>query len=89
MVFNIGCVRKENEMTQMEQIQHQLSQLPPDKQSEVLDFVSLLRQQLTAVPQALKQRSLCQHPAFGSWRARNIDALGYQRMLRSEWDERT
>ena len=74
-------------MTQMEQIQHQLSQLPPDKQREVLDFVSLLQQQLTEVPQDPKQRSLRQHPAFGSWRARNVDALAYQRMFRSEWDE--
>ena len=75
-------------MTQMEQIQHQLRQLPPDKQSEVLDFVSFLQQQLTAVPQSLKRSSLRQHPAFGSWRSRRVDALDYQRLLRSEWDER-
>jgi hypothetical protein len=73
----------------MEQIQNQLRQLPPDKQSEVLDFVSFLQQQLTAAPQRVKQRSLRKHPAFGSWHGRGIDALKYQQNLRSEWSERT
>ena len=76
-------------MTQMEQIQDQLRQLPPEKQSEVLDFVSFLQHQLMAMPQALKQRSLRQHPAFGSWRGRNVDGGDYQRTLRSEWDDLT
>ena len=75
-------------MTLMEQIQNQLRQLPPEKQSEVLDFVSFLQQRLTAAPQSAKQRSLRQHPAFGSWRGRKVDALNYQHNLRSEWDER-
>ena len=76
-------------MSQMEQIQQQLRQLPLEKQSEVLDFVSFLQQQLTATQHRLKQRSLRQHPADGSWRGRKVDALDYQRTLRSEWDERT
>ena len=75
-------------MTLLEQIQNQLRQLPPEKQSEVLDFVSFLQQRLTVAPQSAQQRSLRQHPAFGSWRGRNVDALNYQRNLRSEWDER-
>lgn len=75
-------------MTQVEQIQHQLSQLPPDKQREVLDFVSFLQQQLTASPQSPQPRSLRQHPAFGSWRSRKVDALDYQSRLRAEWHER-
>ncbi len=34
---------------------------------------------------AKPKRSLSQHPAFGSWKKRKIDALEYQRRLRSEW----
>ena len=75
-------------MTLLEEIQNQLRQLPPEKQSEVLDFVSFLQQRLTAAPQSAKQRSLRQHPAFGSWRGRKVDALNYQHTLRSEWDGR-
>ena len=75
-------------MTLLEQIQNQLRQLPPEKQSEVLDFVSFLQQRLTVAPQSAQQRSLRQHPAFGSWRGRKVDALNYQHNLRSEWDER-
>jgi len=54
----------------------------------VLDFVLFLQQRLTFAPQSAKQRSLRQHPAFGSWRGRKVDALKYQHNLRSEWDER-
>ena len=31
-------------------------------------------------------RSLGQHPAFGCWRERHIDALHYQETLRAEWE---
>jgi hypothetical protein len=79
---------KENEMTRIEEIQDRLRQLPPEKQGEVFDFVSFLQQQLTASQQHLKQGSLREHPAFGSWRGRRVDALSYQRTLRSEWDDR-
>ena len=75
-------------MTLLEQIQNGLRQLPPEKQSEVLDFVSFLQQQLTVAPPSAQQRSLRQHPAFGSWRGRNIDALKYEQTLRAEWDPR-
>lgn len=73
-------------MTLLEQIQDQLRRLPPEKQSEVLDFVSFLQQRLTVAPPSAKQRTLHQHPAFGSWRGRNIDALKYEQTLRAEWD---
>ncbi len=74
-------------MTLLEQLEQQLKQLPPEKQNEVLDFVAFLRQRLTS-DQPARPRSLRQHPAFGSWRGRNIDALEYQHNLRSEWDAR-
>jgi hypothetical protein len=32
-------------------------------------------------------RALRQHPAFGAWRGRNIDALQYEQALRAEWDD--
>jgi len=72
-------------MTLLEQIQDQLHQLPPEKQSEVLDFILFLQQWLKVAKPSVKP--LHEHPAFGSWRGRKIDALNYQRHLRAEWDE--
>jgi hypothetical protein len=77
-------VGKEFAMTLIEQIQQQVNLLPPEKQSEVLDFVTFLRER-RAMP--AKPRALRQHPAFGAWRGRNIDALQYEQALRAEWDE--
>ena len=74
-------------MTLLEQLEQQLKQLPPEKQNEVLDFVTFLRQRLAST-QTAQRRSLRQHPAFGSWRGRNIDALEHQHNLRAEWDAR-
>jgi hypothetical protein len=74
-------------MTLLEQIQQQLRNLPPEKQMEVLDFVTFLQQRAAAAGQPGKSRSLREHPAFGSWGERNIDALAYQQTLRAEWDE--
>lgn len=31
------------------------------------------------------KRGLREHPAFGSWRRRRINAVAYQRRLREEW----
>ena len=70
-------------MTRIQQIEEQLRRLPLDKQDEVLDFVSTLLLQL---PHAAQDRSLKQHPAFGSWANKNIDSVAYQRSLRAEWD---
>jgi hypothetical protein len=72
-------------MTLLEQIEQQLKQLPPEKQSEVLDFVTFLRER-AASGRPTHGRSLRQHSAFGSWRGRNMDALEYQQKLRAEWD---
>lgn len=74
-------------MTLQDQIQKQISQLPPEKQTEVLDFIAFLLQR-SSVSARPRRRSLEKHPAFGSWRKRKIDALRYQQSLRSEWDER-
>jgi len=73
-------------MTLLEQIQQQVKQLPADKQNEVLDFVTFLKERLAAPP--AKRRSLRKHPAFGSWQSRKVDGLKYQETLRSEWDGR-
>ncbi|MBC7225678.1 MAG: DUF2281 domain-containing protein [Thermoflexales bacterium] len=71
-------------MSLLEQIQKEVVHLPPEKQSEVLDFILFLRRQLSArVP---SRRSLKDHPAFGSWKGRGIDALEFQEQLRSEWE---
>jgi hypothetical protein len=74
-------------MTFLEQVQQQVKQLPPEQQSEVLDFAAFLRQRLI-YSRSPRPRSLRQHPAFGSWRERQIDALQYQQDRRAEWDPR-
>jgi len=75
-------------MTLIEQIQSLVSQLPPEKQSEALEFVNHLHQQLAEAAQPDRRRPLRDHPAFGSWRERKIDALQYEQALRAEWDQR-
>ena len=72
-------------MTLLEQIQKSISHLPPEKQGEVLDFVTFLQQRPDAV-RPTRRRTLRGHPAFGSWRGRKIDALDYQQSQRAEWD---
>jgi hypothetical protein len=72
-------------MTLLEQIEKQLSTLPPEKQIEVLDFIVFLQQRASA-SQPAKRRSLKKHPAFGLWKDRKIDAINYQQSLRAEWD---
>ncbi|MBM3144319.1 MAG: DUF2281 domain-containing protein [Chloroflexi bacterium] len=74
-------------MTLAEQIQKEILRLPSEKQRQALDFIAFLGQRAVEQP-AEKHQSLRQHPAFGSWRGRKIDALEYQDKLRSEWDAR-
>jgi hypothetical protein len=73
-------------MTLAEQIEKQLKTLPPEKQGEVLDFISFLQQRVAPSP-LVKSRSLKKHPAFGSWKNRKIDSVKYQQDLRAEWDK--
>ena len=73
-------------MTLAEQIQKQLSELPPEKQSEVVDFIAFLQQRAGA-SQPVKRRELKYHAAFGSWKRRKINAIEYQQKLRAEWGE--
>jgi len=70
-------------MTLLEQIEKQLSALPPEKQSEVLDFIAFLQQRVN-VSHSVQRRSLKKHTAFGSWKDRNIDAIKYQQNIRAE-----
>jgi len=74
-------------MTLQDQIQKQFSQLPLEKQAEVLDFIAFLHQR-SSKPAPSKRQALKKHPAFGLWRKRKINALKYQQSMRSEWDER-
>jgi hypothetical protein len=74
-------------MTLAEKIQKYVTQLPPEKQIEVLDFVTFLQKRVD-VSKPSTRRSLHKHPAFGSWRGRKIDALVYEQTIRSEWDSR-
>ena len=72
-------------MSLVEQILQQVSALPPEKQSEVLDFITFLQQRTSQLP-ATHHLALNQHPAFGAWKHRDLDAIEYQRRLRAEWD---
>lgn len=72
-------------MTLLEEIQTRLNRLPPEKQSEVLDFIEFLYQR-AGVSESAERPSLKKHAAFGSWRHRNIDAIKFQQNLRAEWD---
>ncbi|MCI0610865.1 MAG: DUF2281 domain-containing protein [Anaerolineae bacterium] len=74
-------------MTLLEQIQKELLRLPPEKQSEALDFIRFLQKRSIAKPR--KKTSIRNHPAYGSWSGRKINALKYQHDLRSEWDSRS
>jgi len=71
-------------MTLLEEIEKQIRVLPPEKQAEVLDFVTFL-QQRAGISSPIKPRSLKKHAAFGSWKHRKIDAVQYQRDMRGEW----
>ena len=74
-------------MTLAEKIQKYVTLLPPEKQIEVLDFVTFLQKRVDEFKPSMR-RSLHKHPAFGSWRERKIDALAYEQTIRSEWDSR-
>lgn len=71
-------------MTLLEQIEKEIRVLPPEKQAEVLDFITFLQQRTGVVPNA-RARSLKKHAAFGSWKHRKIDAVKYQQSMRAEW----
>jgi hypothetical protein len=73
-------------MTLLEEITKQSSALPPEQQTEVLNFIATLQQQRVDVPQCTKPDSLRGHSAFGSWKKRKVDAVKYQQDLRDEWD---
>jgi hypothetical protein len=75
----------EDDVTLFEEIQKQVQKLPPDKQKEVLDFARDLERRKGAKANGQK-KPLRQHPAFGSWGGRNVDALKYQETLRAEWN---
>jgi hypothetical protein len=72
-------------MTLIEQIEKQLDALPPEKLSEVLDFIAFLQQRANLSKPA-RRVALKKHPAFGSWKNRRIDAVKFQQNLRAEWD---
>ena len=73
-------------MTLIEKIQKELLHLTPEKLSEAFDFILFIQHLSDVKP--TKKISLRNHPAFGSWQGRNIDALHYQQAIRSEWDNR-
>ena len=62
--YRVG-VRKESDMTLLEQIQERLLQLSPEKQREVLDFVAFLQLHSRQMPE----------PAIDAKRGKRIKAL--------------
>ncbi len=76
-------------MRLLEKIEKYVHELPQEKQMEVLDFVTFLSKKNQQSPENNpKPASLDSHPAFGSWKSRNIDALAYEQAIRSEWEPR-
>jgi Protein of unknown function (DUF2281) len=71
-------------MTLLEEITKQLSALPPEQQTQVLDFIASLQARVD-VPPRVKPDSLKTHAAFGSWKDRKVDPIKYQQDLRDEW----
>jgi len=71
-------------MTLLDEIKQRLSDLPPEKQSEALDFIVFLAGR-AGVSEPAKRRLLKKHAAFGSWKHRKIDAVQYQQNLRADW----
>ena len=72
-------------MTLLEKIQERLRQLPTERQYEALDFIEFLYQR-AGINQTVKPRSLQDHPAFGAWKNRQVNAVKYQQDVRAEWD---
>jgi len=78
---------QERVMTLPELIQEHLFRLSPEKQREVLDFVTFLERNESRGERTIQTLGLRQSPAFGLWKSRNVDALAYEQALRAEWDE--
>lgn len=66
------------------QITKVLAELPKERQDQVLDYI-LFIQQRPINSSSTEKKTLKSHPAFGSWKKREIDSLEYQRNLRAEW----
>jgi hypothetical protein len=72
----------------------------PDEQLQALDAYSkkygvsraeaVLRAVAMFLPKQRRRRlDFRSHPAFGSWKDREVDSVEYQRKLRAEWDHRS
>jgi mRNA-degrading endonuclease RelE of RelBE toxin-antitoxin system len=72
-------------MNILELIERELQALSPEQQREVLGFIFFLKQRAVARPPR-PFRSLRDHPAFGLWKSRQMDALAYPESLRAEWE---
>lgn len=78
----------------VEQVFQAAQQLSPTEQLELIQIISQALRRTVAtsemgadrIAQASGPRSLRQHPAFGVWRDRHIDALECEQALRAEWD---
>ena len=78
----------------VEQVFQAAQQLSPTEQLELIQIISQALRRTVAksemeanrTAQESGLRSLRQHPAFGAWRDRQIDALEYEQALRTEWD---
>jgi hypothetical protein len=73
-------------MTLAEQILQEIEQLPPEQQRAALDFVTFLKLHTSSEGKNERLENLSDHPVFGSWKNRNIDALASEQALRAEWD---
>jgi hypothetical protein len=78
----------------VERVFQAAQQLSPAEQLELIQVISQALRRTVAksemetnrTAQEDGLRTLRQHPAFGAWRERQIDALEYEQALRAEWD---
>lgn len=77
----------------VERVFQAAQQLSPTEQLELIQAISQALRRTVAKSEMETNltaqesgRSLRQHPAFGVWRDRQIDALEYEQALRAEWD---
>ena len=78
----------------VERVFQAAQQLSPTEQLELIQVISQALRRTVAKSEIDASRtapqvqagSLRQHPAFGAWRDRQINALDYEQSLREEWE---
>lgn len=68
---------------QMQALEHYCSLVHVSRDKAISQALSIF----LPAESSLHKSTLREHPAFGSWKARQVDAVTYQQTLREEWPE--